>query len=156
LLDAGGVRRDPAARVTLPTGENQPAAGLGTLANLLAMPDLYSSRPRSTTLELGASPVLRAGPVFARFDLGLDWNLDVKTMTVGKALHGNLGVGADLGAAAVMRESANATLFSDRPSVDRATIDAFAISARLDPRAASPCRAGRLPDLRTKLIRAMC
>jgi hypothetical protein len=126
------------AGITLPTGESQPSATVGTLANFLAMPDLYNSLPRSTTLKFGVSPVVRSGPVFARLDLGLDWNLDVKDGAVGKALHWNVGVGVDLGPAAVMVESTNATLFSDRPSVDSTTVDAFAVSARLNARPASP------------------
>ncbi len=40
--------------------------------------------------------------------------------------------------AGAMVESTNATLFSDRPSVDSTTVDAFAVSARLDARPASP------------------
>jgi hypothetical protein len=133
------------AGITLPTGESQPAAAVGTLANFLALPDLYNSLPQSTTLKFGVSPVVRAGPAFARFDLGLDWNLDAKDSTVGKALHWNVGVGADFGPAAVMLESTNATLFSDRPSGDSATVNAFAVSARLDARPASPYLAWILP-----------
>ena len=102
------------------------------------MPDLYNSLPGGTTLKLGVSPLVRSGPVFARIDLGLDWNLDSKDLVVGKALHWNLGLGLDVGPGSVMLESENTTLFSDRESVNAATVDAFAISARLDARPASP------------------
>jgi hypothetical protein len=145
LAPGGGAGVILRAGVTLPTGESQPAAAVGTLANFLAMPDLYNSLPQSTTLKFGVSPVVRSGPVFARFDLGLDWNLDAKDTTVGKALHWNIGLGADLGPAAVMLESENTTLFSDRPSVESASVDAFAISARIHGESASPYFALVLP-----------
>ena len=54
--------------------------------------------------------------MFARLDLGLDWTLDAKDSVIGKALHDHLGVGLDVGPAAVMLESENATLFSDSTS----------------------------------------
>src|SRR5262249_46921959 len=85
------------------------------------------------------------GPVFARIDLGLDWNVDAKNATIGKALHFDLGLGVDLGPASVMLESENATLFSDRPSTDSVTLDALAISARLNARSVSPYVAWVIP-----------
>lgn len=143
--NAGGLGVLLRAGVTLPTGESQPAATVGTLGNFLAMPDLYNSLPGGTTLKLGVSPVVRSGPVFARIDLGLDWNLDAKDATIGKALHWNFGLGIDLGGGSVMLESENTTLFSDRDMVDAASVDAFAISARFHGRSASPYFALVLP-----------
>jgi hypothetical protein len=133
------------AGITLPTGESKDSALVGTLANYLALPDLYNSLPQATTLKLGVSPVVRSGPVFARLDLGLDWNLDAKDTTIGKALHINVGVGADVGPAAVMVESTNVTLFSDRPTANSESVNAFALSVRFDARPSSPYLALVLP-----------
>ncbi|HEX3765168.1 MAG TPA: hypothetical protein VHW23_41010 [Kofleriaceae bacterium] len=143
------------AGVTLPTGEKGEAGAIGTVANLLALPDLYNSLPGATTLKFGVSPVLRSGPVFARLDLGLDWNVDADNATIGKALHFNVGVGADVGPGSIMLESENATLFSDSvaggSASDSVTVDAFAVSGRLNAGRASPYLAWVFPvdkDLR--------
>ncbi len=75
----------------------------------------------------------------ARLDLGLDWNVDARNSTIGKALHFDFGLGVDLGPAAVRAESEHATLFSEgSSSSDGVTIDAFAISARLNARSIAP------------------
>jgi hypothetical protein len=105
---------------------------------------VYNSLPSTTMLKLGASPVIRSGAVFARLDLGFDWVLDSKSMAADKVLHFDLGVGADLGLVAVMLESENATLFDrgvrgvmDVP-LNRLTLDALAISVRMNRRSLSP------------------
>jgi hypothetical protein len=133
------------AGVTLPVGESAEAAAIGSAASLLAMQDLYNSLPRATTLKFGVSPVFRSGPVFARVDLGLDWNLDARNAVVGKALHFDFALGVDVGPGAVMLESENATLFDQGTSNGSTTIDGFAVSARLNARPIAPYIAWVLP-----------
>jgi hypothetical protein len=124
------------AGVTLPTGESGEAAVVGTLENFLALPELYNSLPRATTIKLGVSPLVRHGIGFARLDLGLDWNIDAKDSNVGKGIHFNAGAGLDFGPAAVMLESENLTLLDERDTSNgatsrTATLNALAFSARL-------------------------
>lgn len=132
------------AGITLPTGDAGAGADYALTANSLALPDVYNSLPSTTMLELGVSPVVRSGAVFARLDLGFDWILDSNSMAADKVLHFDLGVGTDLGPIAVMLESENATLFDRgvRGGMDvpptRLTLDALAFSLRLNLRSWSP------------------
>lgn len=142
------------AGVTLPTGEKGTAGAVGSAANLLALPDVLNSLPGATTLKFGVSPVLRAGAVFARLDLGLDWIADASNSAAGKALHFNAGVGVDVGQGSIMLESENATLVSDGvagSSGNSITLDALAVSARLNAGRVAPYLAAVFPldnDLR--------
>jgi hypothetical protein len=100
----------------------------------------YPNRQSTTSRNLRRSQLARPlvqgrSPRDARRD---DWNLDAKDVTVGKGLHFDVGVGADLGPVAVMLESENVTLFSGGSSSDSVTLDAFAVSARLNARPLSP------------------
>jgi hypothetical protein len=133
------------AGITLPTGESGEAATVGTIASFAAFPDLYNALPRATTLKLGLSPVFRAGAVFARLDFGLDWNLDANRAALGKVLHFDAGVGADLGPFAVMLESANATVFSEQMNGSASTADVLGISARYTSGQVSPYLAVVIP-----------
>lgn len=125
------------AGVTLPTGETDEAGAVGTFASLLALPDLYNALPRGTTMKLGMSPRFRAGPVFIRLDLGLDWNFDAKEAAVSKAVHFDAGVGADLEPFALMLESENVALLADDMR-NGSTLSAFALSARYTAGTVSP------------------
>jgi hypothetical protein len=134
------------AGLTLPTGEKGEEAEVGFVASGLALSDLYNALPRATTLKLGMSPMVRSGVVFARADLGFDWNFDAgDNLTIGKAIHYSVGVGADVGPAAVMLESENATVFSDREGGSSSTLNALAVSARYTANGVSPYLAVTLP-----------
>jgi hypothetical protein len=132
------------AGITLPTGERGEAGAVGTFANLLALPDVYNSLPRGTTMKLGMSPRFRSGRLFARLDIGLDWNFDSSDAPVGKALHFDAGVGADLESIAVMLESENVTLLSDDMG-SASMLNAVAVSARFTAGTASPYLALAVP-----------
>ena len=133
------------AGITLPTGESGDEALVGTLASFAAFPDLYNAMPRATTLKLGVSPVFRAGVMFARLDVGLDWNIDAKDAVLGKVLHFDAGLGADFAPFSVMFESANATVFSDRMGGSASTADVLGISARYTSAQVSPYLAVVIP-----------
>jgi hypothetical protein len=64
-----------------------------------------------------------------------------------KCLHFNAGLGADLGSVAVMLESENATIFEDGNGMtsNTITLDAIALSARLNAGAVSPYLALVIP-----------
>ena len=132
------------AGITLPTGETDEASAVGTLASFLALPDLYNALPRGTTMKLGMSPRFRAGVVFARLDFGLDWNFDAKEAVLGKAIHFDAGVGADLESLALMLESENVVLLSDEMR-GSSTLSAFAVSARFTAGTVSPYLAFVVP-----------
>lgn len=130
------------AGVTLPTGETKAESLLGTEQNLVALPELYNSLPKATTIKLGVSPMVRKGSLFARLDLGFDWNLDSAGVDVGKGFHVNVGVGVDFGSGAVMLESENLTVTHPLETVDAmhhsVTFNALAVSARVYTGAVSP------------------
>lgn len=127
------------AGITLPTGETDEEALVGTAANFIALPQLYNSLPKATTFKLGASPVFRSGRLFARLDLGLDWNLDVENGSIGEAIHYNAGIGAELDRVALALESQNVTITDDdENSDDGETLNAIALTARADLGTALP------------------
>lgn len=149
-LDVPGIGLVLHAGVTLPTGESGDAAVVGTLESFLALPDLYNSLPRGTTIKLGVSPTFRRGIVFARLDLGLDWNVDAKDAVIGKGIHYNAGVGLDFGPAAVMLESENLSIMDQSNTTtgtqsSGVTLNALAFSARLTRGAVSPYIAVVIP-----------
>lgn len=117
------------AGITVPTGQTKDAA-VSILASTASLPQFYNSIPGGTTAKLGVSPMLRSGNLFARFDLGLDWNLDADTGAVGKGLHYNLGLGVDLGKLAVMAESENLTIFSEQPGRGADSVNELGFSLR--------------------------
>lgn len=134
------------AGLTLPTGESGEDGRFGFIAGALTLSDLYNAVPGGTTLKLGLSPMLRSGVLFARFDLGLDWNFDAEeNLVFGKLIHFGAGIGADLGATSVMVESENVTMLSDRENVDAATLSALALSARYTVNGVSPYLAVTVP-----------
>lgn len=146
------------AGVTLPTGEsgeNERVVGLAEA--LLALPDVYNSLPRATTIKLGVSPMIRIGAMFARIDLGLDLNVDAKDTTIGNGIHYNAGIGVELGRTAVMLESENLSILDKHVAngVYRGTtLNALALSARVSAGAVSPYFAVLIPldDNTTKLF----
>lgn len=142
------------AGVTLPTGEHgSNESGFGGLANVATLRDLYNSLPGATTLKLGASPLFHRGIVFARLDLGFDWNIDEDQQRfrnpVGKAIHFNAGVGVDLGRAVMMLESENVAILDQRDSMGNtirgATLNELAVSTRVNAGAVSPYAAVVIP-----------
>jgi hypothetical protein len=141
-IDQPGLGLILHAGITLPVGQTGEASAVGTIASFLALQDLDNSLPRATTLKLGVSPRFRSGQVFARFDLGLDWNLDARGITGGELVHFNAGLGLDLGPAAVMLESQNVAEFSHGNS---GVLDAIAVSTRLTTSNVSPYLAVALP-----------
>ena len=126
------------AGITAPTGEDNLAA---FLTGAVALPELYNGLPKGTTAKLGVSPMCRYGSMFARLDLGVDWNIDAKDATVGTGLHYNAGLGVDLGRAAVMLESENMSLLKidgDGGTARGATLNAMAVSVRANLHPVSP------------------
>lgn len=109
------------AGITLPTGPspNDEDGIVGAVAGYLRPADLYQVIPRSATLRLGASPMVRSGKVFGRVDLGLDVNLYIDdgdsefSQDVDSAAHFAVGGGLDLGGAAVMGELSVLRIFED-------------------------------------------
>ncbi len=123
------------AGVTAPTGEDGSGEALaGLLESGSMLREVYDAIPKGVTARVGVSPTLRRGNLFARADVGLDWNISAsKNVSVGNGIHYDLGVGVDLGTAAVMIESANLTLQSDSPAgstKNATTLNTLAISAR--------------------------
>jgi hypothetical protein len=145
-LSTPGVGVILRAGITLPTGETGEEALVGTVANFIALPQIYNSLPEATTIKLGASPVLRSGVAFARLDLGVDWNIDVDGGSVGAAIHYNAGAGVELGKVALALESQNVTIMdSDDTSDDGETLNAMALTARADLGTALPYAALIVP-----------
>ncbi|HEU4728493.1 MAG TPA: hypothetical protein VFT22_11400 [Kofleriaceae bacterium] len=126
------------AGIAAPTGEDNAA---GFITNSVALTELYNGLPKGTTAKLGVSPMFRYGNLFARLDLGVDWNIDAKDATVGTGLHYNAGLGIDLGAAAVMLESENMSLLrinGNGGAARGATLNALVVSVRASLRPVSP------------------
>jgi len=126
------------AGITAPTGEDNLA---GFVTGSVALSELYNGLPKGTTLKLGASPMFRHGSLFARLDLGMDWNIDARNATVGTGLHYNAGLGVDLGPAALMVASENMTLLKIEGTggtARGATLNAMVVSMRGNFRAVSP------------------
>jgi hypothetical protein len=120
------------AGITLPTAERGFEEILVGLAiSSLTFPELYNALPHATTLKLSASPVLRRGPMFARADLGLDWNLE-GDLVVGQGFYFNAGVGVEIGRTALTVESVNLVLTpgDDNEDEDSTMVNALAISLR--------------------------
>lgn len=138
------------AGVTLPTGESgDRETTVGLAESLIALPDFYNSLPRSTTIKLGASPMIRMGTMFARIDLGLDLNAGAKNRTIGTGIHYNVGIGTEIGRAAVMLESENLSVLDQHVTnggVYRgAMLNAFAVSARVNSTTVLPYFAVIMP-----------
>jgi hypothetical protein len=92
------------------------------------MPEIYNALARGVTATLGASAAFRRDRLFAHLDLGVDWNIySHAPSAAGEALHYDAGAGIDLGSVAIMLESENALLSSDRGS-----LHAVALSARTE------------------------
>lgn len=126
------------AGITAPTGEDNLA---GFITGAIALSELYNGLPSGTTAKLGVSPMFRYGNLFARLDLGGDWNIDSKNATVGTGLHYNAGLGVDLGPAAVMVESQNMSLLKIEGNGGTArgvTLNSMVVSMRANLRAVSP------------------
>lgn len=137
------------AGITTPTGENDTEAGIGIIESALALPELYNALPKGVTGKFGVSPIVRSGSLFARLDVGLDWNFHANGVTAGKGIHYNLGVGVDLGKVAVMLESENLTIMDETDANGNTgsggTLNAAAVSARADAGMVSPYLAVVIP-----------
>jgi hypothetical protein len=139
------------AGVTLPTGETGAESLVGLIESSVALPQLYNSIPKGITGKVGFSPMFRSGNVFARIDLGLDWNFDAKDATIGKGIHYNAGVGVELGQLALMFESENLSLLDEGPPTPSAssrsgtTLNAIAVSGRFHGGSLSPYLAVIVP-----------
>ncbi len=123
-LEVGGIyaHGDLVAHVgvALPTGAGDDEGNAAYYASHSQLRDLYLALPSATTVRAGLSWQHREGNWFARADLGLDWNISGDTdITVGNGVHANLGVGVDLGAAALTLESANLAILDDPHPGDR-------------------------------------
>jgi len=132
------------AGLALPTGEPRNEFVLGTAASSAALPELYNALPRALTGKLGVSAVLHRDKVFARLDLGVDDNFSNNAdgngdvhVSIARAYHVNAGVGIDLGAAALMLESANVVLGAENGQ-GGATLSDLAVAVRFAGRVASP------------------
>jgi hypothetical protein len=149
------------AGITLPTGNTEPYFGTmvtsAMFATLFTLSELYSSLNGGTTARFGISPTFRRGHVFARVDLGLDWNISASG-SYGIATHYNAGIGVRTGAFTLTLESENATLtnpcshpldttlcVSSAPSTETLTLDTLAISGRIEASTVSPYLAVMLP-----------
>ena len=130
------------AGATLPTGEtgsNEQSAA--NLASLVALPELHDAVPRGISAMLGASVSVRRDKLFARLDLGGDWNLSSSNPSgPGAAIHYDAGAGLDLGSVAVMLELENALLTKDQSG-----LHAIALSVRAELPPASPYTAIIVP-----------
>jgi len=137
------------AGVTVPTGERNAEAFIGTIENFVALPELYNSLPRAFTGKFGVSQTAHRGNVFARLDLGLDVNFDADQTTVANAIHVDAGLGATFGRLAAMLELENATVLdrtdASGTTVKGATMDALAVSLRGDAGAVLPYLAVTIP-----------
>jgi hypothetical protein len=125
------------AGIALPTGEKGAEAAVGTVASVATLSGFYNALPRGTTIKLGVSPMFRSGIAFGRLDLGFDGNISADQASVGSGIHYNVGVGLDLGAAALMLESENLTILGEG-NRDSTTVNAVAVSARVNAGAVSP------------------
>ena len=136
------------AGITAPTGERNDEALIGLIESVTALPELYNILPKGTTLKLGVSPIFRSGNLFARLDLGFDWNIDLDGGSFGNGIHYNLGVGIDLGKVALMLESENLSITNSRPAgspSNSITFNSIAVSARADAGIVSPYLAVVIP-----------
>lgn len=136
------------AGITAPTGEGKNEAFVGVVESVTALPELYNTLPKGTTIKLGVSPIFRSGNLFARLDLGLDWNINVQEGSIGNGVHYNFGVGVDLGRVALMLETENLSITNDRPAgnpSDAVTFNSIAVSARADADIVSPYLAVVIP-----------
>jgi len=124
--------------ITLPTqskDQNNETASALTLYPRIT--DLYLVVPEGLSLRLGVSPIIKSGQVFFRADLGFDANLSAAQGTgdVKNIVHANVGVGLDLGVAAVMLESANVYVTGNNNTngtFGDSWLNTGAISARFD------------------------
>jgi hypothetical protein len=118
------------AGLALPTGEKGGEEYLiGLFESVARIGELYNSIPRGTTAKIGVSPMIRQGNLFARFNLGVDWNFAAaNNVSIGRGIHYDVGVGFELGKAAVMLESANLSITEK----DHVTFNLAAVSARFD------------------------
>ena len=118
--------------VTLPTGngdddlEDFIVNAIGTTARIT---DTIQIIPEGTSLRLAVSPIIRSGQVFARFDGGLDINIDnAGSGEPDPVLRLNAGVGMDLGTVALTAELANSV--STDGDLDDQWANALAIGVR--------------------------
>jgi len=133
------------AGITAPTGEKGNAAAVGLGESFIATPQLYNSLPRGITGKIGVSPTFRSGNVFGRIELSLDKNFDAEDASVTAGFHFNFGLGVDLGAVAIMAESANLAILSQADRDNGATLSSIALSMRANAGAVSPYLAVIVP-----------
>ena len=98
--------------VTVPTGNGDDDVNdfivnaVGTTARIT---DTFQIIPEGLSLRLAVSPIIRSGQFFARFDGGIDINIDNAGMSEpDPVLRLNAGAGMDLGTVALTAELANA------------------------------------------------
>jgi hypothetical protein len=150
-LEAGAIYVPPVAGnlilhagVALPTGEGGYAENRVAVGEATPMLRDYSDAiPSATTVRAGISSVWRHGAIFARVDLGIDWNIDSNVGTdYGPAFHYNLGVGVGDATSALTLESANLSLDDAlvEGSILRSatTFNTLALAARADWRTLGP------------------
>jgi hypothetical protein len=118
--------------ITLPTGNGDDdfndliVNAIGTTARIT---DTVQILPEGITLRLAVSPVIRSGQFFARFDGGLDVNIDnASPNEPDPLLRLNAGAGMDLGGVALTAELAN--VISTDGDLDDQTSSALAIGVR--------------------------
>lgn len=122
--DIGVVLR---AGLTLPTASEDDAGLIGLIATFMRPIDVYGQFPKSSTLRLGVSPIIRSGQFFARADLGLDINVYVdEGDTLDPALVVDVGAGIDLGGAAITGEITTLAITGD----DGESLTSAALSVR--------------------------
>jgi hypothetical protein len=115
------------AGLTLPNAPDDDAGLVGLFATFMRPIDVYAQFPKSSTLRLGVSPIIRSGQLFARADLGLDINVYTdQGDTLDPGLVVDVGVGVDLGGAAIMGEITTLAVTGD----DGDSLTSAALSVR--------------------------
>lgn len=113
--------------ITLPTAPDDLTSLIGYLATFMRPVDIYAQLPKSSTLRLAASPILRSGQFFARADFGIDINIYMdEGDTVDPGLVIDVGAGIDLGGAAITGELTTISVTGD----DGDSLTSAAVSAR--------------------------
>jgi hypothetical protein len=108
------------AGLTLPTAPAMDDGDwlFGAAAGSMRPSDMYQVLPKSSSMRMGISPLIRDGQFFARLDLGFDANLYLPGAddNAHPAIHADAAVGFDLGTlnASVMGEVSTLYIFSEQ------------------------------------------